>query len=59
MFDSIAGFVFRNVPGVGFGGDISKQLSKNFRGVALAFILSRAGLGLDIQVCFIHARAYA
>eukprot|EP00959_Pyramimonas_sp_CCMP1952_P144151 3017765-Pyramimonas_sp.AAC.2 len=42
-------FVFRSVPGVDFGADISKNLSKNFRGVALAFILSRAGLGLDIQ----------
>mmetsp|Transcript_1287 Transcript_1287/g.2668 ORF Transcript_1287/g.2668 Transcript_1287/m.2668 type:complete len:530 (+) Transcript_1287:339-1928(+) len=44
----LAGFVVHNIPVVGVGAAISLDLSKGIRYIALAFILSRAGLGVDL-----------
>ncbi|XP_047135711.1 sodium/hydrogen exchanger 9B2 isoform X1 [Hydra vulgaris] len=45
----VVGFILRNVPNIDFAKDINPQWSSNLRSVALAVILLRSGLGLDIQ----------
>ena len=45
----IVGFILRNVPKIDVAKDINPQWSSTLRSVALAVILLRSGLGLDIQ----------
>lgn len=48
----IAGLLLRNLPYIGehVGGVVDPTLSSHIRDIALALILSRAGLGLDLNV---------
>jgi NhaP-type Na+/H+ or K+/H+ antiporter len=50
-----AGGLLGNVPAVSVGADVSARLSKGVRSTALTFILTRAGLGVDLDMLRRHA----
>lgn len=50
-----AGGLLGNLPAVHVGADVSARLSKGVRSTALTFILTRAGLGVDLDMLRRHA----